>query len=99
MSGLAVPPLPFPDACARMNSTDCTNIPEEPPLFAILGRSVGYGWAAVGRPATGIWAVATTMRLQLRQATQAARGVPRVRPVTAGWSSRWPQGKRRTGGG
>lgn len=38
MSALALPPacpersegLPLPFACAQMNSTDCTNMPEEP---------------------------------------------------------------------
>jgi hypothetical protein len=30
MSAFALPPLPLPVACARMNSTDCTNMPEEP---------------------------------------------------------------------
>jgi hypothetical protein len=30
MSPFALPPLPLPFACARINSTDCTNMPEEP---------------------------------------------------------------------
>lgn len=42
----------------------------------------------------GAGAMVTAITLQERQATQAARGVSRVRALTEGWSSTWLQGNR-----
>ena len=42
MSPLALPPLPLPLAWARMNSTDWTNMPEEPQQGSVNGGEIMY---------------------------------------------------------